>query len=102
MYQQHAMSSVGVFQAAGDGEAMWLLILLLFVLETLQLRMNTRFKTKSSVTRTCTQSRAGGLVRVMLTQGDRHVLTMLNTRKKGWYEVFGILLGTYELRSERS
>jgi len=101
MYQA-ALFSVRVFQGAGDGGAVWLLILLLFVLETRQLRMNTRFETKSSATRTCTQSRVGGLVRVMLTHGGRHVLTMLNTRKKGWYEVLGILLGTYELRSERS
>ena len=63
------------------------------VLATLRLIMNAKLQTKSSTTRTCTQSRVGGLASVMLTHDGRHVLTMLNTRRKGWYEVLGILLG---------
>lgn len=64
--------------------------------------MNATFQTNSSTTRTCTQSRVNGLVSVMLTHGSRHDLTVLNTRRNGWYEVLGILLRAYELRRERS
>ena len=64
--------------------------------------MNTKFEANSSTTRTCIQSRVGGLVSVMLTHGSRHVLTMLNTRRNGRYEVLGIQLRAYEVRVERS
>jgi hypothetical protein len=67
--------------------------------------MNTKFETRSSATRTWIQSRVEGLVSGMLTHGSRQELTgltMLNTRRNGWYEVLGVQFRAYELRSERS